>query len=96
MRALLDIVLIILNFASLVVFVYVIFSLLVSFRVLDTRNQFVSTVWRILYQTTEPFLAPIRNFMPRNWQIDLSPFVLILAIIFLQRVIVYYIYPNVL
>ena len=95
MRAILDIILILLQFASFVVFIYVIFSLLVSFRVLDTRNQVVSTIWRILYQTTEPFLRPIRNFMPKGWQIDFSPFVLILAIIFLQRVIVYYIYPNV-
>ena len=95
MRAILDIILILLNFASLVVFIYVVFSLLVSFRVLDTRNQFVSTIWRILYQTTEPFLRPIRNLMPKGWQIDFSPFILILAIIFLQRVIAYYIYPNV-
>ncbi|MEM9054829.1 MAG: YggT family protein [Pseudomonadota bacterium] len=95
MRALLDIVLIILNFATLVIFVHVIVSWLVSFRVLDTRNQFVASVWRILYQITEPFLRPIRQFMPKNWQIDLSPLVLFLAIIFLQRVIAYYIYPYV-
>lgn len=95
MRAILDIVLILLNFATMVIFVHVIFSWLVSFRVLDTRNQFVSTIWRMLYQITEPVFAPIRRFMPKGWQIDLSPFIAILAIIFLQRVIVYYIYPNV-
>lgn len=95
MRAILDIVLIILNFATIVIFVHVIFSWLVSFRILDTRNQLVSTVWRMLYQITEPFLAPIRRFMPKGWQIDLSPLILFLAIIFLQRVIAYYIYPYV-
>ncbi|MEM7639514.1 MAG: YggT family protein [Pseudomonadota bacterium] len=95
MRALLDIVMILLNFAQLVIFVYIIFSWLISFRVLDTRNQFVSTVWRILYQMTEPVLRPIRNAMPKGWAIDLSPLIVILAIIFLQRVIIYYIYPNV-
>ena len=82
MRALLDIVMILLNFAQLVIFVYIIFSWLISFRVLDTRNQFVSTVWRILYQMTEPVLRPIRNAMPKGWAIDLSPLIVILAIIF--------------
>lgn len=95
MKALLDIVLIVLNFASLVIFVHIIFSWLISFRVLDTRNQFVASVWRILYQMTEPFLGPIRNLLPRGWQIDFSPLILILFIIFLQRVIIYYIYPVV-
>ena len=40
-------------------------------------------------------LAPIRRMLPSLGGLDLSPIVLILIIMFLQRVITYYIYPSV-
>ena len=48
-----------------------------------------------LYRITEPVLAPIRRMLPSLGGLDLSPIVVILIIMFLQRVITYYIYPNV-
>ena len=65
-----------------------------AFNVLDTRNRFVAQIWQGLYQFTEPVLRPIRNVLPRS-SIDFSPIVLILIIYFLQRFIVYYVYPAV-
>jgi YggT family protein len=50
----------------------------------DPRNAAV----QFLYRTTEPALARIRRYLPPMQGIDLSPFVLILAIIFLQRFLV--------
>ena len=44
---------------------------------------------------TEPALRPIRNMLPNLGGIDISPVILILLIILIERVIVYYIYPNV-
>jgi YggT family protein len=61
----------------------------------NTRNQFVAAVAEFLYRITEPVLAPIRRFLPSMGGLDLSPIVLILIIMFIQRVIAYYIYPNV-
>ena len=43
-----------------------IFSWLFAFNVINTRNQFVNTVGRALYQMTEPVLRPIRRFMPAS------------------------------
>ena len=43
---------------------------------------------RFLIQATEPLLYRIRRFLPPLGGIDLSPMVLILAIIFLQTLIV--------
>jgi YggT family protein len=40
-------------------------------------------------------LAPIRRFMPNLGGLDISPIILILLIMLIQRVILYYIYPNV-
>ena len=44
---------------------------------------------------TEPLLAPIRGIMPNLGGLDISPIILILLIMFIQKVIVYYIYPAV-
>jgi len=52
-------------------------------------------VAEFLYRITEPALAPIRRFMPNLGGLDISPIILILLILFIQRVIAYYIYPNV-
>lgn len=93
MRALLDVVLIALNLAVWIIIAQAIISWLVAFNVLDTRNRFVAQIWQGLYQITEPVLRPIRNVLPRS-SIDFSPIVLILIIYFLQRVIIYYIYPS--
>ena len=72
-----------------------ILSWLVAFNVVNTRNGFVSAVAEFLYRITEPALAPIRRFMPNLGGLDISPIILILIIMFIQRVIAYYIYPNV-
>ena len=86
MRAILDIVIIILD-------LYV--WLLIAFNVVNTRNQFVAAVAEFLYRITEPALAPIRRFMPNLGGLDISPIILILIIMFIQRVIAYYVYPYV-
>ena len=72
-----------------------ILSWLIAFNVVNTRNQFVSAVAEFLYRITEPVLAPIRNFLPSLGGLDISPIILILLIMFIERVILYYIYPNV-
>lgn len=57
-----------------------VFSLLVAFNVLDTRNRFVWTIGDFLYKITEPALRPIRNFLPSMGGIDISPMILILLL----------------
>ena len=57
-----------------------VFSMLVAFGVLDTRNRMVWTIGDFLYRVTEPVLRPIRNMLPNLGGIDLSPWVVILVI----------------
>ena len=70
-------------------------SWLVAFNVVNTRNQVVRMIGDMLYRLTEPLLRPIRQMLPNLGGIDVSPVILILIILFLENVIVRYIYPNV-
>ncbi|SFV37590.1 YggT family protein [Devosia crocina] len=95
MRAVLDIILILLQLYWWVLLIMIIMSWLISFNVINTRNQFVEAVWRVLNQLTEPVLRPIRRMLPNFSGLDLSPLVAFLLIFFLQSIIGYYIYPAV-
>jgi YggT family protein len=64
-----------------------VFSMLVSFGVLDTRNRLVWTIGDFLYRVTEPALRPIRNVMPNFGNIDISPIVLIFVIYIAQMLL---------
>jgi len=95
MRAVLDIVFIVLDLYVWLLIAAAILSWLIAFNVVNTRNQFVSAVADFLYRITEPLLRPIRNFLPYLGGLDISPIVLILIIMLIQRIISYYIYPYV-
>ncbi len=65
-----------------IVIASVVFSWLFAFGVVNAGNQFVAAVSGFLYEATEPVLRRIRRFMPNLGSIDISPIVLLLAIMF--------------
>jgi YggT family protein len=95
MRALFVVIDLALSLYIWIVIAAAIFSWLVAFNVVNTRNQFVGAIGEFLYRITEPVLRPIRNMLPNLGGIDISPVVLFLIIIFIQKVIEFYILPNV-
>ena len=95
MRAILDLVLLVLRLYTWVVIASAIFSWLYAFGVVNPRNQFVAMIGRVLYQLTEPALRPIRRYVPSFGGLDISPVILLLLIFLIERIIIYYIYPNV-
>ena len=95
MRAVLDIVLIVLDLYVWLLIAAAILSWLIAFNVVNTRNQLVSAVAEFLYRITEPLLAPIRSFMPNLGGLDISPIILILIIYLIQKLIVYNVMPLV-
>ena len=95
MRAVLDIVLLVLQIYIWLLIAAAVLSWLVAFNVVNTRNQVVHMIGDMLYRLTEPLLRPIRSMLPNLGGIDISPVILILLILFLENVIVRYIYPNV-
>ena len=95
MRAILDIVLIVLNLYTWVVILGAILSWLIAFGVVNMRNDLVRAAWNLFLALTEPLLRPIREFLPATGGLDLSPIVLLLGVMLVERIILYYIYPNV-
>ena len=87
MIALLQTISMILTLVWWVFLIMIIMSWLISFNVINTRNQFVAGVWRALNQVTEPILRPIRRVIPPFGGMDLSPLVVFIIIFFLQRLI---------
>jgi len=95
MRAILDIVMVVLNLYTWIIIAGAVLSWLIAFGVVNIRNDFVRSIWNLFLALTEPFLRPIRNFLPSTGGIDISPIILLLAVMLVERVIIYYIYPNV-
>ncbi len=87
MYALLATLSMILTLVWWVFLIMIIMSWLISFNVINTRNQFVATVWRIVNAITEPILRPIRRVIPPMGGLDLSPIVVFILIFFLQNFI---------
>lgn len=63
-----------------VVIVAAVFSWLMAFGIIDTRNHAVRTVAGFLYRVTEPTLRPIQRFVPSFGGIDISPVILLVIL----------------
>ena len=92
MRALLEVILIALEIYVWLLIAQAVLSWLIAFNVVNTRNQFVAMLWDFLYRITEPALGPIRRIMPNLGGIDISPVILILIIIFIEKVVTNFLY----
>jgi YggT family protein len=72
-----------------IVIAAVIASWLVVFNVINARNEIVRGILRFLDAVTEPVFRQIRRVIPAIGGIDLSPLVVLIALWFLQRLIVW-------
>lgn len=70
--------------------VNVILSWLIAFNVVNRSNRFVATLGEFLYRITDPVLAPLRRVLPNLGGIDISPLIVIIAIQFLQQLLIRY------
>jgi YggT family protein len=95
MRAFLDVIVLVLNLYIYIVIAAAVLSWLIAFNIVNTRNHAVAVIGDFLYRITEPVLRPIRSVLPDLGGIDISPIVLFLIIILIEKVIDYYIYPYV-
>ncbi|WP_447728055.1 YggT family protein [Sphingomonas koreensis] len=82
-----DIVQILLTVAWWIIVAQAILSTLIAFNVINTYNDFVSSLWRGLNTLTEPVYRPIRRILPDTGPMDFAPFVVLILIWILQDAI---------
>ncbi len=95
MRAVLDVVLLVLHLYTYIIIATAILSWLLAFDVINFRNELVRSVWNFLNAVTEPLLRPIRSVLPNLGGIDVSPIILLLLLFLVEDVIQRYVYPYV-
>ena len=78
---------ILLDVAKWIIIIQAILSWLVAFNVINMSSDFVRTLLTALDRMTEPMYRPIRRVMPDLGALDLSPMVVLLLIIILQRAV---------
>jgi YggT family protein len=87
MQALLWLIHTVIDLYIYIVIFAAIMSLLAAFNVVNTQNRFVYMVGDFLYRATDPVLRPMRKVIPNMGGLDFSPLVLILALVFLKRLL---------
>ena len=85
MIVLYDLLQYILTIFSWIIIIQAILSWLVAFNVMGQGNETVRQIYFALDKLTEPVYRPIRKIMPDFGALDLTPMVVLLAIIFIQR-----------
>ena len=77
----------ILTLAFWVIIIQVILSWLIMFNVVNLYQPVVRQIWDGLNRLTEPLYRPIRRMLPNLGGIDLAPMIVMIGILFLQRLI---------
>jgi YggT family protein len=72
-----------------VIIAAVIASWLVVFNVVNARNEIVRAILRALDALTEPVFRQVRRVVPSIGGLDLSPIIVLIALWFLQRLIIW-------
>jgi YggT family protein len=77
------------DLASLLLTIIQILSLLIFARAIFSWFDpgYTSQIGRMLYQITEPIIAPIRQVLPRMGMLDLSVLVALILLMILQQLI---------
>ncbi|EQA99071.1 YggT family protein [Sphingobium wenxiniae] len=85
--ALYQIIVILLDVLWWVIIIQAIMSWLIAFNVINTHSDVVRTIMIALDRITAPIYNPIRKVMPDLGALDLSPMVVLLAILIIRQAI---------
>jgi YggT family protein len=88
MRALFQIIELLLTIAWWVIIIQAILSWLIAFNVINTYNSGVRSFLVALDRMTEPIYRPIRKILPDFGGLDFSPMVVLLLIYILSNIVV--------
>ncbi|MDE2164773.1 MAG: YggT family protein [Alphaproteobacteria bacterium] len=80
-----DVIIAVVDIYWWIVIVAAVFSWLMAFGIIDTRNHVVRTAAGFLYRATEPALRPIQRVLPSFGGLDISPVIVLLILYFIWR-----------
>ncbi len=81
---------ILLNVVWWIIIVQAVFSWLIAFNIINMQSDLVRNLYMTLEKITEPLYRPFRRIMPDFGALDLTPMVVLILVIILQRVVL----PN--
>jgi YggT family protein len=86
--ALIDVILILLNVVWWIIVIQVILSLLVAYNVINTHSDIIRSFYNALERITRPLYSPIRRILPDFGGIDFSPFVILILLAIVTRLLI--------
>jgi YggT family protein len=78
---------ILLQVVTWIIIIQAIMSWLIAFNIINTGSDLVRTVIIALDRLTAPLYAPVRRVMPDLGALDLSPMVILIAIVIIRQAI---------
>ena len=87
-----ELIVAVLGLYKFVIIVRVILSWLTYFGVLNFYNPVVNMISRVTYGLTEPVFRKVRSMLPNLGGIDISPFIIFLAINLIDSILINYFY----
>ena len=88
MTSLFQILMLLLDIVWFFIIAHVIMSWLISFQVLNMRQQLVAQIWYGLNRLLEPIYRPIRRILPPMGGLDLAPLVALVGIYVIRIILV--------
>ena len=87
MQSLFQILMLLLDVVWFFIIAHVIMSWLISFQVLNVRQQLVGQIWYGLNRLMEPIYGPIRRILPPMGGLDLAPLVVLIGLYALRIIL---------
>ena len=90
MNSILGLLLQIINLFQLILVIYIIFTWLINFNIINTSNRLIYTLMDAMHRLCEPSLNFVRRYLPNFGSIDLSPIVVYLGLWFIKSLLIEY------
>ena len=90
MSSLLVLIIQIINLYQFVLLIYIITTWLLNFNIINSSNRFVYSLIEAMYRLCEPSLKLVRRFIPNFGNIDISPIVVYILLLFIKNLLIEY------
>ncbi len=90
MNSLLALIIQIINLYQILLLVYIIATWLLNFNIINSSNMLIRSVMETLYRLCEPSLNIVRKFVPNFGNLDISPIIVYLGLLFVKNLLIEY------